>query len=173
MICPIARQPSLTAKTSQLCTLRAREDLHRTAGERIADRMTAMFGSTPFLLLNAVWFVAWIVWNTVPGLPRFDPFPYGMLTMVVSLEAIFLSIFVLIAQNRSERIDELRAEVDLQVNMIAEAELTKLLQIVAVLAQKHGIDVASDRDLQAMIAPTNVDAIERELQAQITPTRGS
>jgi uncharacterized membrane protein len=109
----------------------------------------------------------WIVWNTLPGIQPFDPFPYGMLTMAVSLEAIFLSIFVLIAQNRSERIDELRAEVDLQVNTIAETELTKLLQIVALLAQKQGIDLAGDADLQAMTAPTNVDAIERELQAEI------
>jgi uncharacterized membrane protein len=167
MITHRVRAPSLIAKTRQLRTLREREDLHRTLGQRVADQMTAMFGSTAFLVVNAVWFVVWIVWNTLPGIQPFDPFPYGMLTMAVSLEAIFLSIFVLIAQNRSERIDELRAEVDLQVNTIAETELTKLLQIVAMLAQKQGIDLAGDADLQAMIAPTNVDAIERELQAEI------
>jgi len=150
-------------------TLRSRANLRRTVGQQVADRMTAMFGSSWFLLLNAVWFVVWIGWNAWPGIVPFDRFPFGMLTMVVSLEAIFLSIFVLIAQNRSARIDELRAEVDLQVNTIAETELTKLLQIVAELAKKQGIDVASDRELQAMIAPTNVDAIEEELREQIAP----
>jgi uncharacterized membrane protein len=157
------------AVSRRLRTLRGRADLRRTFGERVADRMTAMFGSTLFLLLNAIWFVVWIVWNAWPGVAPFDRFPFGMLTMAVSLEAIFLSIFVLIAQNRSERIDELRAEVDLEVNTIAEAELTKLLQVVVKLAQKQGVDLSSDAELQAMIAPTNIAAIEQELEAQIGP----
>ena len=157
------------AVSRRLRTLRGRADLRRTFGERVADHMTAMFGSTLFLLLNAIWFVVWIVWNAWPGVAPFDRFPFGMLTMAVSLEAIFLSIFVLIAQNRSERIDELRAEVDLEVNTIAEAELTKLLQIVVKLAQKQGVDLSADVELQAMIAPTNIAAIEQELEAQIAP----
>jgi uncharacterized membrane protein len=156
-------------KTLRLHTLRNRANLRRSSGQRIADQMAEMFGSTPFLLANAVWFVIWIGWNSWPGITPFDKFPYGMLTMVVSLEAIFLSIFVLIAQNRSARIDELRAEVDLQLNTIAETELTKLLQIVAELAKRQGIDVDSDAELQDMIAPTNVAAIEKALQAEITP----
>jgi uncharacterized membrane protein len=155
--------------TQRLHTLRNRTNLRRSFGQRVADQMTEMFGSTPFLVVNAVWFVVWIVWNTWPGTQPFDKFPYGMLTMAVSLEAIFLSIFVLIAQNRSARIDELRAEVDLQVNTIAEAELTKLLQIVAELAKRQGVDVDSDAELQAMIAPTNVAEIEKVLQAEIAP----
>jgi uncharacterized membrane protein len=156
-------------QTQRLHTLRNRTNLRRSFGQRVADHMTEMFGSTPFLVVNAVWFVVWIMWNSWPGTQPFDKFPYGMLTMVVSLEAIFLSIFVLIAQNRSARIDELRAEVDLQVNTIAEAELTKLLQIVAELAKRQGIDVDSDAELQDMIAPTNVAEIEKVLQAEISP----
>jgi uncharacterized membrane protein len=155
--------------TQRLHTLRNRTNLRRSFGQRIADQMTEMFGSTPFLVVNAVWFVVWIVWNSWPGTQPFDKFPYGMLTMAVSLEAIFLSIFVLIAQNRSARIDELRSEVDLQVNTIAEAELTKLLQIVAALAKRQGIDLDADAELQAMIAPTNVAEIEKVLQAEISP----
>ncbi|HEY1818017.1 MAG TPA: DUF1003 domain-containing protein [Kofleriaceae bacterium] len=157
------------AASRRLRTLRGRADLRRTLGERMADWMTAAFGSTLFLLFNAIWFVVWIAWNAWPGIVPFDRFPFGMLTMVVSLEAIFLSIFVLIAQNRSARIDELRAEVDLQVNTIAEAELTKLLQVVVKLAHKQGVDLSTDAELQAMIAPTNIAAIEQELEAQITP----
>jgi uncharacterized membrane protein len=154
----------------ELSALKARANAERTPGQRLADRMTEGFGSSAFLIFNTIWFIVWIVWNTLP-VPRFDPFPFGMLTMVVSLEAIFLSIFVLIAQNRSAKIDELRAEVDLQVNMIAESELTKLLQLVAKLAEKQGIDVSNDAELREMIAPTNLKQIERDLEAALDPGR--
>jgi uncharacterized membrane protein len=152
----------------ELSALKARANAERTPGQRLADRMTEGFGSSAFLIFNTMWFVVWIVWNALP-VPRFDPFPFSMLTMVVSLEAIFLSIFVLIAQNRSAKVDELRAEVDLQVNMIAESELTKLLQLVAKLAEKHGIDVAGDAELREMIAPTNLEKIERDLERSLQP----
>jgi uncharacterized membrane protein len=137
--------------------------------QRMADWMTNAAGSNLFLILNAVWFLAWTLWNThlIPGIEPFDAFPFGLLTTIVSLEAILLSIFVLMAQNRSARIDQLRQEIDLQVNLIAEDELTKLLCLVSKIAEKQGIDVAGDRDLQAMLAPTNVEKIERVLQRQL------
>jgi uncharacterized membrane protein len=152
-----------------ICCVKAREDAKRTLGERAADWISARVGSMGFLVLNVVWFAVWIVINLglIPGVPPFDPFPFGFLTMIVSLEAIVLSIFVLIAQNRSERIDELREEVDLQIDMIAEEELTKLLRMVSQLLEKHGIDPSADAELQGMIAPTNVEKIERVLEDQI------
>lgn len=152
-------------------TLKERSRSTQSKGEKLADRMTQMFGTSLFLTGNAVWFVVWLVWNSklVPGLPAFDPEPFTMLTTIVSLEAIFLSIFVLMAQNRAEKVDELRAEVNLQVDTIAEAELTKLLQLVARIAEKNGIDVAGDQDLQDMIAPTNLDEIANILEAEIQP----
>jgi hypothetical protein len=103
-------------------------------------------------------------YRTSTGKPR-------VLTTIVSLEAILLSIFVLMAQNRSARIDQLRQEFDLQINLIAESELTKLLSLVAKIAEKQGIDVASDRDLQEMLAPTNVEKIERVLERQLADSR--
>jgi uncharacterized membrane protein len=150
-------------------SLKARADAHRSAPQRLADWLTDAFGSNWFLMINAIWFVVWCVWNAnvIPGLAPFDPFPFGLLTMIVSLEAILLSIFVLIAQNRSARIDQLRQEIDLQINMISEDELTKLLCLVAKIAEKQGIDVASDDELQQMLAPTNVEKIERVLEAQL------
>lgn len=137
--------------------------------QRMADWMTDAAGSNLFLVVNVVWFAVWIVWNTnlIPGVAPFDAFPFGLLTLIVSLEAILLSIFVLMAQNRSERIDQLRQEIDLQINLIAEDELTKLLCLVSKIAEKQGIDVAGDRDLQEMLAPTNVEKIERVLQTQL------
>jgi uncharacterized membrane protein len=150
-------------------SLKARADAKRTRTQRLADWMTDAAGSNVFLAINAIWFLVWTVWNTnlIPGVKPFDAFPFGLLTMVVSLEAILLSIFVLMAQNRSARIDQLRQEIDLQVNLIAEDELTKLLCLVSKIAEKQGIDVAGDRDLQEMLAPTNVEKIERVLETQL------
>ncbi len=150
-------------------SLKARTDAQRTGPERLADLMSDVFGSNWFLALNVVWFGGWIVLNVniIPGVKAFDPFPFGFLTMVVSLEAIVLSIFVLIAQNRSERIDELRAETDLQINLIAEQETTKLLRMVSLLLEKAGIDPSKDPELVEMLAPTNVENIERGIQDQL------
>jgi uncharacterized membrane protein len=151
------------------CSLKVRADAQRTAMQRMADWMTNAAGSTVFLIGNAAWFLIWTVWNTrlIPGLAPFDAFPFGLLTTILSIEAILLSIFVLMAQNRSARIDQLRQEFDLQINLIAESELTKVLCLVSKIAEKQGIDVAGDEDLQEMLAPTNVEKIERVLERQI------
>jgi CRP/FNR family cyclic AMP-dependent transcriptional regulator len=98
-----------------------------TPSERFADLIAAVAGSVPFAALHVVWFTAWITINTTDlGIPRFDPFPFGLLTMIVSLEAIFLSIFVLISQNRQAEKDRMHAEVDYQVNVRAELEVSLL-----------------------------------------------
>ena len=122
--------------------------------------------------MNTIWFVVWIVWNALPAHSSIR-FPFSMLTMLVSLEAIFLSIFVLIAQNRSAKVDQLRAEIDLQVNTIAESELTKLLQLVAKIAEVQGIDGSGDNELADMIAPTNLEQIEKDLQSSLPQCRGT
>ena len=100
--------------------------IRSTAVERIADVIAAFSGSITFLFLNAAWFTFWIVWNVTPSLPHFDPYPFGFLTMVVSLEAIFLSIFVLVSQNRQAAKDRLRADAEYEVNLKAELEVTHL-----------------------------------------------
>ncbi len=99
-----------------------------TFGDRLADRLTASIGTMQFIYLNAIWFGVWIVLNLewIPGLKAFDPFPFGLLTMIVSLEAIFLSLFVLISQNRSDAKDRLRSELDYRVNVKAEIEIGQL-----------------------------------------------
>jgi CRP/FNR family transcriptional regulator, cyclic AMP receptor protein len=98
-----------------------------TALERAADWIAWFSGSLQFLLLNAVWFAVWISINTLPlGLPAFDPFPFGLLTMIVSLEAIFLSCFVLISQNRQAAKDHVRSDIEYDVNIKAEMEIAQL-----------------------------------------------
>jgi len=95
--------------------------------QRIADWIAWFSGSMPFLLINAVWFIGWIIVNTFRlGIPAFDPYPFGLLTMIVSLEAIFLSCFVLISQNRQAEKDHVRSDVEYEVNIKAELEVAHL-----------------------------------------------
>ncbi len=99
---------------------------HRTAVERAADWISAFSGSIPFLMLHIIIFAVWILFNSLPGLPAFDPFPFGLLTMVVSLEAIILSVFVLLSQNRQIAKDRIRSDVEYEVNLKAELEIAHL-----------------------------------------------
>ena len=93
-------------------SIKAKADAKRTTAEQIADWMTLSFGSMTFLLLNVLVFVLWILVNTnqIEAISPFDPFPFSLLTMIVSLEAIILAIFVLISQNRNAKVDDLREE---------------------------------------------------------------
>lgn len=150
-------------------SLKAKADAKRTLAEKIADWMTTSFGSVPFLLGNIGVFLLWISLNTgaVPGIYPFDPFPFGLLTTAVSLEAIVLAIIVLISQNRAAKIDDLREETDLQVDVITEQELTKLMELVVRLLEKQGISVSEDNVLQSMLQPTSLEKIERSLSRQV------
>ena len=95
--------------------------------ERAADWIAWFSGSIQFLVLTAVWFAVWIAINTLPlGIAVFDPFPFGLLTMIVSLEAIFLSCFVLISQNRQVEKEHLRSDIEYEVNIKAEMEIAHL-----------------------------------------------
>jgi uncharacterized membrane protein len=148
--------------------IKAQHASNRSQMEVLADRMISFASSTPFLAVHAVIFIAWIVWN-VPGLglPRFDPYPYGMLTTIVSLEAIFLSIFVLMTQSRESRIGELREELTLQVNLRMEEEITKTLHLVAGLYARLGLKMAEDPELRAMLEPLDPRKMEIDLTEQI------
>jgi uncharacterized membrane protein len=148
--------------------IKAQHSANRTAMEILADRMIGMASATPFLVIHGILFVLWIVWNT-PGLPlpRFDPYPYGMLTTIVSLEAIFLSIFVLMTQSRESKIGELREELTLQVNLRIEEEVTKTLHLVAGLYSRLGLVLADDPELKSMLEPLDPKRIEEDLAEQI------
>ncbi len=100
---------------------------HLTTFQKLADWIAWFSGSMPFLLINVVWFVVWIALNVFAlGPPHFDPFPFGLLTMIVSLEAIFLSCFVLISQNRQAEKDHVRSDIEYDVNIKAELEVAHL-----------------------------------------------
>lgn len=111
-------------------------EIRSTFFERAADVIAAFSGSLTFLLLNVVWFFVWIGWNMLPGVHHFDPYPFGFLTMTVSLEAIFLSIFVLISQNRQAAKDRLRTDAEYEVNLRAEMEVSHLHEKVDFLTEE-------------------------------------
>ena len=134
----------------------------------VADLLNIAAASTSFLVLHVAWFAIWILWNTgTLGFRTFDPYPFGLLTMIVSLEAIVLSIFVLMAQKRESAIAELREEMSLQVSLRLEEEVTKTLQLVAGLYTRLGHKVGEDPELHEMLQPLDIERIERELILQI------
>jgi uncharacterized membrane protein len=106
----------------------------RRLQDRIADRITSFAGSMAFVYLHVAWFAVWIVMNVTGW--RFDPFPFGLLTLIVSLEAIFLSTFVMISQNRESANSDLRAEIDFETNARSEAWLEAM-------GAKLGIDATA------------------------------
>jgi uncharacterized membrane protein len=149
--------------------IKAEHASNRSPMEVLADRMIGVASATPFLVIHAFLFIAWIYWNLpFSGLPKFDPYPYGMLTLVVSLEAIFLSIFVLMTQSRESRIGELREELTLQVNLRMEEEITKTLHLVAGLYSRLNLPLADDPDLRAMLEPLDPKKMEADLAEQIS-----
>ncbi len=150
-------------------TIKAKADAKRTATERLADFMTSFFGSFNFLVLNVVLFSGWVLVNTgqIQGLAPFDPFPFNLLTTVVSLEAIILAIFVLISQNRTAKIDDLRDETHLQINLIAEREITKVMKMISILLERQGVDLSKDPELKKLLKPISEEEIEKKLEKEI------
>ena len=131
----------------------------RTHQGRIADAITTFSGSMAFVYIHAIWFGFWILLNIglihVPHVSEFDPFPFGLLTLIVSLEAIFLSTFVLISQNRLAQASERRAELDLQVNLLAEQKATKVLEMLDEMTRQldsmsHRFSFKPDPEVQAL-----------------------
>ncbi len=147
----------------------ARANNNRTITEKIADVMTSSFGSMTFLILNVLWFFIWILINTgiLSIVKPFDPFPFGLLTMIVSLEAIVLAIIVLISQNRASKVDDIREEISLQITTIAEEEVTKIMELQVLMLKKLGIDTSMDKKLQQMLEPTDKNRIQKVLEQQI------
>ena len=150
-------------------SIKATFDSKRTMTERIADWMTSSFGSMTFLLINVTFFAVWILVNTnqIKWISSFDPFPFSLLTTIVSLEAIILAIFVLISQNRNSKIDDLREETHLQINLISEKEITKLMKMMAIVLERQGVDLSEDPELKKLLKPISEEEIEKKLEKEI------
>jgi uncharacterized membrane protein len=120
----------------------------RSTAERLSDWITALAGSGPIQVAHVAWFAAWISANThvIPGIQPFDPFPFPLLTTIVSLEAIFLALFVLASQNRLSHQSDKRAHLDLQVDLLAEREMTAVLQLLQDIANHLAVKVTVTPD---------------------------
>jgi uncharacterized membrane protein len=140
--------------------------MYRRSGT--ADRMAAAIahfcGSMSFVWIHVAGFAAWIAYNALPWFPHFDPYPFTFLTLVVSLEAIFLSTFILISQSYDMRVTERRNQLDLQINLLAEQENTKILQILERIAKKVGAHLSDDPQVRALEEATRPESLVRQIE---------
>ncbi len=135
---------------------------NRTTGEKIAEAVAQFCGSMTFVYVHIVWFGSWIVLNSVYPRHQFDPFPYTFLTLVVSLEAIFLSTFILISQNHETKVTERRNHLDLQINMLAEQENTKMLELLKEVAEKVGVQT-HDKAVDPLLEPVEPETMVEQI----------
>lgn len=135
----------------------------RSTAEHIADMVTTYAGSTPFIILHIIWFGGWILVNgrLIPGIAAFDPFPFSFLTLVVSLEAIFLTLLVLMSQNRMAKEADKRAHLDLQINMLDEQETTMILRVVQKIAKHLGLEEEPDESVKELCEETDVKKVAK------------
>ncbi len=149
-------------------SLEAKSLRSRNFSTRLADEFSRLCGSPIFLYGNLLVFITWTLANQglIPGVATFDPYPFGFLTLVVSLEAIVLSIFVLISQNRSAQTATLREELHLQINQIAEREITKILEVVDRIQKKLDIRI-DDPELTLMLQDIDSTTLEHSISNQL------
>lgn len=138
----------------------------RTSTDRLAEKIANFCGSMTFVWVHVVWFGGWILINVVPGVRHFDPFPFTFLTLIVSLEAIFLSTFILISQNLDSRISERRSHLDLQLNLLSEQENTKMIVMLHAIAAKVGADLTQDPHLEALSEETEPERLIKQIEAR-------
>ena len=147
------------------------EALHRRTGaERVSDAVAKFIGSVSFLMLQVLLVLTWSAINlkVIPGMKPFDPFPFGILALVISSESVLLTIFVLISQNRMTRQADKRSHLDLQVGMLAEQELTALLQMQHKICQRLGIESGSTpHELKNFSDATDVSKLASELENKL------
>ena len=136
----------------------------RSTADRVAEFVAQFCGSITFVWIHAALFGGWIVWNVIPGLPHFDPYPFTFLTLCVSLEAIFLSSFILISQNYEMRISDRRSRLDLQINLLAEQENTKVLQMLSRISKKLGLGDEDDPEIRALEEATRPETLARQIE---------
>jgi len=149
----------------KLTDLRSKADKKRGLQGKVADVITDFSGSMAFVYIHVGWFGLWILANSGWfGLPKFDPFPYGLLTLVVSLEAIFLSAFVLISQNRLSDEADQRANLDLQIGLLTEHEITKVLRMLDEIREHLGITGSDDQDLQELEQEVHPEDVLAEIE---------
>jgi uncharacterized membrane protein len=143
----------------------------RSMADRIADLIADFSGTIGFVLLHLAWFAVWAVINAglVPGVPAFDPYPFQLLCMIVSLEGVLLSTFVLIKQNRMSTQSDERGHLDLQINLLSEKETTKLIQMLGRISAHLGIEQeVMDAEAAELGQVTAVEGVARQVREKLS-----
>jgi uncharacterized membrane protein len=144
---------------------RKQEKRDASSEEKLADAITAFTGSMRFVYLHLMVYGVWIVWNLIPGIPHFDP-TFVVLAMAASVEAIFLSTFVLISQNRAQAATDKRDDLDLHINLLAEHELTRLTEMVSAIAQKLEIRTGAEQEVDEIRKDVAPEVVLKEIEQQ-------
>lgn len=165
----MARAPETVEQSIETILQLEEEVLERASSSvRLADRVAAFVGTMRFVGLHLVWFAAWVAINTdvLPVLRAFDPYPFSLLAAIVALEGVLLSTFVLIKQNRMAELSDRRAHVDLQVNLLTERKVTRLLQVAEQLAERLGV-VHETPGAKALADETQVEGLVETLDSRL------
>lgn len=155
----------------KLLHIRQKEEQERSFQQKVADAIGTFAGSVPFVYLHLVIFGLWLLinWQILPITKPWDPYPFVMLAMIASVESIFLSTFVLINQNRSAMLSEKRADLDLQVSLLTEHELTRLIHMVEALMKKTGTELPPVADLDVIKEDIPADLVMERIDTVRTP----
>jgi uncharacterized membrane protein len=138
----------------------------RSSSDRVAEVIARFCGSMTFVWVHVFWFAFWIGINMTPQIHHVDPFPFTFLTLVVSLEAIFLSTFILISQNHDTKISERRNHLDLQINLLSEQENTKIIQILQAIAEKVGAELGDDLEVEVLGQQIEPEKVVAQIEQQ-------
>ncbi len=145
----------------------------RSAAEYLSDIITRFTGSIGFVIFHVLLFVFWFVvnLNLIPGIQAFDPFPFGILTLIVSSEGVFLAIFILISQNRITRQAERRAHLDLQINMLTEREITLMLKMQKKLCEHFDLEKENaPEETHHLMKEMNIEHLVNKLEENLPTT---
>lgn len=142
-------------------------EFNKTRADHVAVILANTFGSMKFLCVSLALFLVWIIWNLnlLPGLKPFDPYPFTMLTMIVALFSIILSVSVLINQNREGKMNSVRQQIEFEVNVHAENEITKVLEMLHEIQKKLGIDTTTDTELEEMKETLDIGQLHEKLSS--------
>jgi uncharacterized membrane protein len=174
----ISAHADAAASSASARNIRAIRDLEqlaltsRSIGERWADGVARTAGKVWFAVLHFFWFAGWILLNSgVFPVSPFDPFPFALLTLATSLEAIFLSLFILTSQNRANAQADQRAHLDLQINLLAESESTVTLKMLRALCAHHGLEIAHDPEIEQLTHRTEPKALVKDIETELPDAR--
>ena len=165
----MAQPRTVLENIEAIIDLEERQDQERTLSDRVADLIATFAGTVLFVLVHLVWFGLWAAINLgwIKLIPAFDPYPFQLLCMLVSLEGVLLSTFVLIKQNRMSKRADRRAHLDLQVNLLTEKEVTKVIQLLQRMSQHMGMEDGVDGETRELGQMTAVTDLARELNQKL------